>query len=159
MDSPKFEIPISLHWLVSKAEIQKEFQHESSLKKSIELSQLSGISYYLSISKSKDDQIFIGLGFSMKEETIINAKFKISINPANKFNGKFEESVFGKENGYEKANILCSSHDFLGPAKNYFIGGYIYLKMEGILSVEKEQIPAEIDIKSPDNLGEIFMFQ
>uniref|UniRef100_A0A914PLS2 BTB domain-containing protein n=1 Tax=Panagrolaimus davidi TaxID=227884 RepID=A0A914PLS2_9BILA len=153
MNSQIIEIPISMRWKVSKAEIQKAIQDEDSIIKSFPLKELNDTKYYLVIIR-KIDEIVIGLGFKMQEPTLIKAKCKISVVPVNNWKEELCERIF-KENEHCWGGTLCKYEEFYNPANYFFIDDYIYITLEGILRVEKEQICVQSKLKSPNNLGEL----
>uniref|UniRef100_A0A914P8B7 BTB domain-containing protein n=1 Tax=Panagrolaimus davidi TaxID=227884 RepID=A0A914P8B7_9BILA len=154
MNSSKIEIPISMRWKVSKEEIQKAIQAEKCITKSFPLKELSDIKYYLIIFRKENDKIVIGLGIKMQEPTLITVKFKISVIPVNNWKEQLYERIF-KKNGDCWGDPLCKYEEFYDPANNFFIDNYIYITLEGILKVEKEQICVHSSLKSPNNLGEL----
>uniref|UniRef100_A0AC34FQ88 BTB domain-containing protein n=1 Tax=Panagrolaimus sp. ES5 TaxID=591445 RepID=A0AC34FQ88_9BILA len=156
MNSTQIEIPILMRWKISKEEIQIRLQKRSILGKIVKLEEVAGILYGIMINKNEKNQIYVYLGFSMKESTTINADFEISIVPSNNF--EFIDKFTFKENNQKMGEVLCTYDELFDPANNYFIDGYIYFTLEGILSVERKQqkeVSFESQIKNPNNLGEL----
>uniref|UniRef100_A0A914P919 Uncharacterized protein n=1 Tax=Panagrolaimus davidi TaxID=227884 RepID=A0A914P919_9BILA len=90
----------------------------------------------------------------MQEPTLITAECKISVIPANNWKKGFCKKLFN-ENEEIWGGTLCKYEEFYDPANNFFIDNYIYITLEGILSVEKEQICVQNTLKNPNNLGEL----
>uniref|UniRef100_A0AC35FX78 BTB domain-containing protein n=1 Tax=Panagrolaimus sp. PS1159 TaxID=55785 RepID=A0AC35FX78_9BILA len=93
----------------------------------------------------------------MQEPTLITAKFKISVIPVNNWKEELCERIF-KKNAECWGGPLCKYEEFYNPANNIFIDDYIYITLEGILSVEKEQICVPSKLKNPNKLGENLIF-
>uniref|UniRef100_A0A914PP01 BTB domain-containing protein n=1 Tax=Panagrolaimus davidi TaxID=227884 RepID=A0A914PP01_9BILA len=155
MNSTKIEIPFFIRWKLSKEEIQSQFDKGVNPCEIKNLTELRNVSYGAVLIHNEENEIFVALIFLTKQPRIMNSSFKISVIPSNNFY-ELKDKVF-EESYVRWGSVLCSYEKFFDPTNNYFMDGYIYITMEGILSFEKkeQQICDNPKIKSSKNLGEL----
>uniref|UniRef100_A0AC35EW97 BTB domain-containing protein n=1 Tax=Panagrolaimus sp. PS1159 TaxID=55785 RepID=A0AC35EW97_9BILA len=135
--------PIYMEWKICGANFKDEYE-----SKVFNAATFFGINYYLTLCLNGAG-LYVYLNLGLGNQKKIKAVVDFSVDSAHLNYGiQFGYEIYGRQ-----GILLCSRDDLFDPSKRFFVNGFLTIKLNGVLMVEKRHF---IDINVKNGVTQMF---